>query len=268
MKIVRNEELLYSENRVELKVGEISYGLLDSSWKHENLRAAFTRLYIPLAGMGEIAYRGERVFLTPGNLYIVPAGLSFSCACSDRLEKLYVHLTLTHPDGSDVFWGMDSCLILPDTYGWATRAQRLYEKRDLTSVLEFKLFLYEILCHALTLANPRHTELRAYSKWTKAALSYIDYHLCATLTVREIATALFVSKNLLQKQFKEDLNKPIGKYIDDLIMARAEQYLLADDRSMKEISDQLGFCDQFYFSRKFTQAHGISPLRFRQIHRV
>jgi AraC-like DNA-binding protein len=29
-----------------------------------------------------------------------------------------------------------------------------------------------------------------------------------------------------------------------------------------------GFCDQFYFSRKFTQSHGISPLRFRQIHRI
>jgi len=268
MRIIRNEELLYAESRVKLEVREISYGLLNSEWNHEDLRASFTRLYIPLSGEGEISYGGQTVPLVAGNLYVVPAGLRFSCACPRELEKLYVHLSLTHPDGSDVFWGMDSCLVLPDRAGWTERALALYERHDLGAVMDLKLLLYEILCQALSISHPRSAELRSYSPHTKAALSYIDSHLRASLTIQEIASALFVSKPLLQKQFREDLEKPIGQYIDDRLMAVAEQYLLRENATVKDISDRLGFCDQFYFSRKFSQAHGISPLRFRQIHRT
>lgn len=266
MKLIKNEEFLYSENRIQMEVSDIRYGFLDSEWCFDNLRASFTRIYIPIKGSASITYHETTTSLLPGNIYVIPAGLSFSCSCPEELEKIYIHLTLTHPNGSDVFWGMDTCLILPDTHQWAERACTLYQTNDLASLLQFKMLLYELLSHALTVAQPRPPHLRTYTPLTKDALAYIDTHLCASLTIHEIANALFVSQNLLQKQFREDLNKPIGQYVDDRLMARAEQYLLRETESIKEISDRLGFCDQFYFSRKFTQTHGISPLRFRQSH--
>ena len=268
MRIIRNEELLYAEQKFQLQVSEISYGFLDSKWKHKNLRAAFTRIYIPLAGEGEITVDGTTIPLTVGNIYVIPAGLSFSCDCPQYMEKIYVHLVLTQPDGSDLFWGIHSCIVLPDQGNWANQAKELYEANDLISALHFKLLLHQIVCEALSCTPPHTNELPSYSPHTKAALHYIGKHLSASLTIQEIAAALFISKNLLQKQFKEDLKKPIGQYIDERIMARAEQYLLADQLSIKDISEMLGFCDQFYFSRKFNQAHGISPLRFRHIHRI
>lgn len=264
MKLIQNEEFLYSENKIQLDVSDIRYAFLDSKWSFENLRSSFTRIYLPIHGNASITYGDTTVSLTEGYVYIIPAGLAFSCACPKEMEKIYIHLTLTHPNGSDVFWGMNSCITLPDTHQWTKRARSLYQTNDLTSLLQFKMLLYELLSHALTSAPPQNTNLRTYSSLTKSALAYIDSHLCASLTIHEIATALFVSKNQLQKQFKEDLEKSIGQYIDDRLMARAEQYLLRDNQSIKEISDHLGFCDQFYFSRKFTQTHGISPLRFRQ----
>ena len=86
------------------------------------------------------------------------------------------------------------------------------------------------------------------------------------MSIGEIAAALFVSKLVLQKTFKADVEKPIGQYIDGCLMAHAERDLLDPTLSIKDISDRLGFCDQFYFSRKFSEAHGISPRRFRQLH--
>ena len=268
MSIKRNEEMLYAQKKINLKISEISYGFLDSSWNLTNLRAAFTRIYLPIRGSGFITVGRERIELIPGQIYIIPAGLNFSSECPHALEKIYVHLNLTHPDGSDVLSGVRSCLILPDTQGRVAQAQELYGQTDVCSILRFKLLLYEILLDALCLPVVDLAPLAEYSKLTQDAIAYVDRHLSASVTIDEIASALFVSRLLLQKSFKSDLGKPIGRYIDDRLMAKAERELLDETRSIKQISDGLGFCDQFYFSRRFSQTHdGLSPSHFRQLHR-
>lgn len=265
MELIRNEELLYVGKRVNLEIDEIRYGLLDSEWNLKNLRASFTRVYFPLDGEGVLTFGNETVTIRKGNIYIVPSELNFSGFCPKYLNKIYVHLTLRHPDGSDLLAGIDHCLVLPDSEGRIAEVERLYATPDLRSVLRLKQLLYEILLDALALAPSRDLSIKSYSDTTKAALAYIDEHLRASLTIDEIAAALFLSKLALQKKFREELGKPIGKYVDDCLMARAERDLLDPACSIKEISDRLGFCDQFYFSRKFTQTHGMSPRKFRQM---
>lgn len=265
MELIRNEELLYVGKRVNLEIDEIRYGLLDNEWNLQNLRASFTRVYFPLEGEGILTFGDETVTIRKGNIYIVPSELNFSGFCPKYLNKIYVHLTLRHPDGSDLLAGIDHCLVLPDTEGRIAEVERLYATPDLRSVLRLKQLLYEILLDALAIAPTRDLSIKSYSKTTKAVLSYIDEHLHASLTIDEIASALFLSKLALQKKFREELGKPIGTYVDDCLMARAERELLDPSRSIKEISDELGFCDQFYFSRKFTATHGMSPRKFRQM---
>jgi AraC-like DNA-binding protein len=46
-------------------------------------------------------------------------------------------------------------------------------------------------------------------------------------------------------------------------MQRAVQLLNTTNLSIKEISDQLGFSDQFYFSRAFSKMHGHAPTEHR-----
>ncbi|MBQ9085780.1 MAG: helix-turn-helix transcriptional regulator [Clostridia bacterium] len=268
MKLCINEELTYAEKRIRMELIEISYGFLDPSWKIENLRAAFTRVYVPLEGEG-ILYFGDRtVHLRPGKIYVVPSQLNFSCSCPEYLNKIYVHLTLTRPDGEDVFAGLDTCLILENCEARAAEMEALYNGNDLRSALRLKLLLYGILDDALAQTPCQNLPIRSYSEYTKDALAYIDSHLSAGLTIGEISSALFISKLVLQKNFKADIHKSIGAYIDDCLMKSAEQELLNRNLSIKEISDRLGFCDQFYFSRRFSEFHGISPKKFRQMHGV
>ena len=269
MNIIRNEELLYAERRINLEIQEISYGFLDPAWSFSNLRAAFTRVYLPLNGIGRITVGGETMELIPKHIYVIPANLNFSCECPDSLEKIYVHANLTLPDGSDLLSGINSCIVLDDTNGRIEQARELYDKRDVVSVLRFKLLLYEIFLDAMAQPRVSPPVLSEYSKHTKDALTYIDANLRATITIDEIASALFISKLLLQKNFKSDLGKPIGQYVDERLMVKSERELLDESRTIKEISDGLGFCDQFYFSRRFSQMHdGASPRQFRQKHRM
>ncbi|MBO5938542.1 MAG: helix-turn-helix transcriptional regulator [Clostridia bacterium] len=265
MELIRNEEMLYLGRRMNLEIDEIRYALLDSEWNLQNLRASFTRVYFPLDGEGILTFGNEEITIRPGNIYIVPSELNFSGFCPKYLNKIYVHLTLRRPDGNDLLAGIDRCLVLPHSEAHIAEVEELYRAADLRSVLRLKQLLYELLLDAIELAPPRGLPTARHSPQTKAALAYIDEHLRASLTIDEIASALFVSKLGLQKSFREEVGKPIGKYVDDCLMARAERDLLNPAYSIKEISDRLGFCDQFYFSRKFTQSHGMSPRRFRQM---
>ena len=266
MELIRNEDILYAARRTNLEISEISYGYLDSEWNMENLRASFTRVYLPLEGEGILTLDKGTVRLLPGNIYVVPSELKFSGFCPHRLNKIYIHLTLTRPDGSDLFAGIDDCIILPDSKSYISEIETLCHEKDIRSILRLKLLLHDILYEALTHRPPVHPKLKDYTPITKAALSYIDDHLSASLTIDEIANALFVSKLVLQKKFKADLDKSIGAYIDSCLMARAERLLLEPSLTVKEISERLGFCDQFYFSRKFSATHGISPRTFRKLH--
>ena len=268
MKLVKNEDLLYAAKRINLEISEISYGYLDSEWNNENLCASFTRIYVPLSGEGSIRFGQTSLLLCPGNIYVVPSGLNFSSECLDRMEKIYIHLTLTHPDGSDVFSGIHHPLVLSDAADAIRTIRDLYHVPKLTSVLRLRTVLLELLLAALEREIPDSEPIRSYAPITKAALAYIDSHLSADLSIDTLAKELIVSRQTLQKRFRDDLGKPIGKYIDESLMARAERALLDTSATVKEISDSLGYCDQFYFSRRFTETHGVSPKRFRLAHRV
>lgn len=267
MRLVRNEELLFAAKKINLDISEICYGYLDSDWNKEVLSLAFTRIYIPLVGEGVVRSGGQSIPLRPGSIYIIPSGVTFTGECEDRLEKIYIHLTLTHPDGGDLLSGIGRPLVLGGVDREIEQIRALYSRMELCAVLELKSVLLRLLLSVLETHPAGRQPLVPYSPITKAALDYIDEHLSARLGIEEIASSLFISRLALQRRFRADLGKPIGKYLDERLMLRAERALLEGDESIKEISDRLGFCDQFYFSRRFSELHGVSPKHFRLAHR-
>ena len=84
------------------------------------------------------------------------------------------------------------------------------------------------------------------------------------LSVKEIAAALYTSESRIQKAFKAEVGTPLGRYVTDRLFFFAEEQLRITNRSIKVISEELGFCDSFYFSRLFTKRYGISPSRYRK----
>ena len=52
--------------------------------------------------------------------------------------------------------------------------------------------------------------------------------------------------------------------IDDLILTRAAQMIVEEQFSLNAISNRFGFCDQFYFSRKFKAKFGVTPSEYKR----
>lgn len=83
-------------------------------------------------------------------------------------------------------------------------------------------------------------------------------------TVGDYADMLHMTPKALGKIAKKYFNKPITELIAERIVIEARRDLYLTDRSVKEIAYDLGFDDEYYFSRFFKKHVDASPQIYRQ----
>jgi AraC-like DNA-binding protein len=80
----------------------------------------------------------------------------------------------------------------------------------------------------------------------------------------DYATRLHVTAKTLGRIVREHLGTTPTELIRNRILVHAKWHLLHTLKSVKEISRELGFSDELYFSRLFRKATGCSPTFFRE----
>ena len=98
----------------------------------------------------------------------------------------------------------------------------------------------------------------------KKAIRYIAHHHTEKITLDTIASHCHISKQQLIRYFKAAFNTTPINYITDYRIARAKDLLFNHpDLTIKEISSELGFENQHYFTRVFTRKTGENPTNYR-----
>jgi YesN/AraC family two-component response regulator len=92
---------------------------------------------------------------------------------------------------------------------------------------------------------------------------YIHANYAKQIDLAEIADAFGFSSAYLTKIFREQLQTTPSKYLNEYRMMIAKQLLRDTALSVKSITEQVGFVDQFHFSKRFKQYSGFSPAQFR-----
>lgn len=261
---LENVDISGKINSVNMDISVAYFAHLDNSWRCKNVCSPFTRMYIPTDGEGILKSGDDTIPLVKGKIYIIPAMHIFSYKCNEKLDKFYFHFSLVGEDKLDLFSKVKKILVLGDTEGYAERILHLFMQNTANSVIELKSLLLTLVNTAIKENDIFLGNTSNYSPTTKKALEYIEKNLRVTLTIDEISKAIFVSRIALQTNFKRDLNKTIGRYIDERVLIEGEKLVSENKLSIKEISDRLHFCDQFYFSRKFSEGYGISPQKHRK----
>jgi transcriptional regulator GlxA family with amidase domain len=83
------------------------------------------------------------------------------------------------------------------------------------------------------------------------------------IDLKELAGKYNVSYSFFRKMFKKYTGVSPGQYHLQLRITRAKELLISTDKSIKEISYELGFQSIFYFSNLFKKKEGITPSFFR-----
>lgn len=95
-------------------------------------------------------------------------------------------------------------------------------------------------------------------------IEFMKGHLREQLTVATLAALVNLSRSHFTTTFRRVTGYAPLSYLNHLRMQRAVQLLNTTGLSIKQISEQLGFSDQFYFSRAFRKLHNHSPSEHRQ----
>ncbi len=250
-------------DNLHIDIYEMEKVSLDRNWNASGICSPYTRMYMITDGHGLITANGTSVELIPGNIYIVPAGLNFSYSCESKLDKIYLHISLTLPGMHDIFSGIDSFIVIKDKAELISEFGENIKTDTAMRAAKIKSLLYGIVFDALS--AKQDFEIKNYSEHVLNAIRYINNNLSYSLSAASVAEGLFISVFQLRKLFKAEIGVPIGQYISERIMHEAEMQVRFTDRSIKDISDSLGFCDQFYFSRCFVAKYGTSPKKYRKL---
>ncbi len=264
--IIERQPLLRENlNASEFFVSESGFVTTDATWYQEPMYLSHSRVYYVLEGSGVLYSENEKMILEPGYVYLAPCGMKYGFYGTDSVTKLYFHINLfLSEDRGDVFSNYTHFIRLPRSREHMVRLKELAFSEDSYDHVMLKGVLWDTVSECLQLLRDTVQASPHCSETTSRAVGYIYRHLNARLTVKEVVEASFCSQSKLSALFHCELNRSVAEYIDDLLMSEAKNLLIYTEDSIGNISERLGFCDQFYFSRRFTKRFGISPLQFRK----
>ena len=266
--IVEHSQTLYSPSeQIAISIVTGGNALCDSNWHATELSPPYTRLYYILDGTGEVETQQGPLHLTAGMLYMLPVGYSFSYYCTDQMHQLYFHIHLTNPYGADLLRGIDRILSKPVSPAYLQQLLTLFQTDSIVSRGYLKALLQADVFSLLS-DNRINIQNKRLSEVMQKTLAFVSENLSASLTANTISDILSISPTTLSHKFKAEMGISLGKYIDSLVMHRAEHLLINTNMPLSRISEALGFYDQFYFSRRFKEKYAISPLKYRKVHQL
>jgi YesN/AraC family two-component response regulator len=83
-------------------------------------------------------------------------------------------------------------------------------------------------------------------------------------TPQDYAVQLNISPNALAKITKAHFNMTLTNLIAERIIIEAKRELYLTNKSIKEVAYELGYDDEYYFSRFFKKNVNISPQTYRE----
>jgi AraC-like DNA-binding protein len=130
-------------------------------------------------------------------------------------------------------------------------------------------YLKIFLIHASRLKVEQHPQARTDIADTEEPfilqnlVDAIEVHYKLKHSPREYADMLHISQKALAKISKTHFNKTLTELISERIIIEAKRELYLTSRPVKAIAWELGFHDEYYFSRFFKTNATVSPQLYR-----
>ena len=100
--------------------------------------------------------------------------------------------------------------------------------------------------------------------WIDRARHTLVQHLNDSEGVLHSAQAMGQSYDAFRKKYTRLTGHAPKHFMLNRQMEQAARLLIETSLSSQAIAEQLGFCDQFHFSKRFKQHLGITPSKYRK----
>lgn len=244
----------------------------------------FIELSVVLEGEVDYEFNGERVCLKAGDALLFNPGISH---------------TEIHPKGTDsheLHIGISNVLIEGLPFNHVPIKHPLLELGDYTSLfiekawqltkeyndqylfheLVGKGIIFELLVLILRSVYSKQpqsflnkTSVKDKKKQTLVnhTIYYLENHHQEDITLNKLADMLYISPPYLSKVFRSVTGVSPIKYLIEIRLKHASELLLRTSSPIKEIAEQVGYQDPFYFSKLFKKHYHLSPSDYRKSNR-
>lgn len=163
---------------------------------------------------------------------------------------------------------------LPQQFYHAEEAIRLFNEMYL--ILEqgysnsYLAYVNMLMINFLTLFFFQHASVikkettNPHERIIQKVIKNMKLNLRKSLTITDLTDACGCSASHLSSIFKQSTGHSPIDYFNHLRIQKACQELHISHKLIKEIAIDLGYTDQYYFSRLFRKVMGISPNQYRQ----
>lgn len=262
--VQNNARICQTVNDIDLFMLYFLRATVDSTWRGTVNDPFLSRLFYIISGEGTINFQKDRkLTMTAGNWYLLPPGCSFSYSCDGILDHLGFQFKLCGPDGIDLFRNAAAPCMLSGHSEWADFFYEMLDRHTLLDGLQVRQKLYDILFAFIKEHNIILPD-RGLSVCVSRAIGFIKQNLSVQLKTEDVADFASVSVSTLVKHFKAELSLSVHDYILDIVLTDSARLLLNTDLPITVISEKFGFCDQFYFTRRFRERFGIPPRTYRK----
>jgi len=252
-----------SANTIDLHIDWSGYVNLTPAWNKPDGYNRSTRLYFVKSGEGYLKTETETIPLEAGYVYLIPSRLHYAYGCS-RLSKLFFHIKLSNGDLIDRLRYVGRICRMPFPREDLDRLMEYYTSEDCLDLIHLKAILFHTVSAILQTHHIPPIPITSYSEPVSRAIMLIQAAPSIRLTAADVSHQLFISESRLRNTFRKEVGISFGEYIDKLVLQKAKQMLRDPVRTIGQISQLLGFCDQFYFSRRFKQMTGKTPSEYRK----
>lgn len=98
------------------------------------------------------------------------------------------------------------------------------------------------------------------------AKAFIEAHLSEDLTLERVAAQVYLNPAYFSILFKNEEGENFSKYITNLRISKAKDYLKQPPYSVAQVSELVGYRDQKHFSKLFKKIVGINPSDYKKLH--
>lgn len=244
---------------------------------HERERKTGSSQYIMIYcidGSGFIYLNGIRHELKPNTYFIIPKNVPhrYNSTESNPWSIYWVHFT---GDISEKIYErfLEEDLAIVKTIPYDENRIKLFEQ--IYSILEhsfndkeMEVVNFSLLHFISSLVYHKEANPEVYNTDSISnSISFMKHNIHEKLGIEELSRQQNISISHYSRTFKQKTGSSPINFFNQLKIQKSCQYLYFTDRSIKEICTDLGFDDQYYFSRLFRNIVGISPSKYRKQHK-
>ncbi|MCE5172270.1 AraC family transcriptional regulator [Paenibacillus profundus] len=127
-----------------------------------------------------------------------------------------------------------------------------------------QLYLHELLC--VLLDNKAAPISERTEKSLEGTIQYMQQTYHTDITLGKLADMAGMHPSYYSQLFKQKMKKSPIEYLTDLRMNQAKEHLLVSREKIRDIARDVGYKDEFYFSRRFKVYNGIAPTVYIKKH--